>query len=151
MGAHRNAGKHRRTGRLVTACGVVLAAGMQVAPLAAASPVTDWGARARGPAANIETWIGELQSSAAVSNLNAVKTACRQIQNAAEDLRALLPAPSKDLTDEVSAGLSELRTGIRPCLTTGPNPSLHDISTGQKHIENAVEHLQSAKAIVQRG
>jgi hypothetical protein len=151
MGTHKHAGKYRRAGWLVTACGLVLAAGMQVAPSAAASPITDWGARARGPAANIETWISELQSSAAVNNLYAARTACRQLQNASEDLRALLPAPSQDLTDEVSAGLSELRTAVRPCLTSGPNPSLHDISTGQKHIANAIAHLNNAKAIVERG
>jgi hypothetical protein len=124
---------------------------MQVAPSAAASPVSDWGAQAREPAANIETWISELQSSAAASNLNAVKTACRQLHNAAEDLRALLPAPSEELTDEVSAGLSELRMAVRPCLTAGPNPSLHDINTGRKHVENAVAHLNNAQAIVRRG
>ncbi len=140
-----------RAGWLATACGVALAAGMQLAPSAAASPISDWGQQALGPALAIQNGISTLKASADAKNLKGVKAACLQLHNSAQDLRSLLPAPSQALTDEVSAGLSELRMAVRPCLNAGPNPSLGEISTAEKHLDNAVAHMESAKAMVGRG
>ena len=160
MGAQKNAGKYRSAGWLVTVCGVTLAAGMQVAPCAAASPVSDWGLRALEPAKQIQSAIGAMKTSGNASNLEGVQAACRQLQGSAEDLSSILPAPSKALTDEVNAALSELRMAIRPCLDWGPSgrpggrqlvPSQSEISTAEAHLDKAVAHMETAKSMVLSG
>jgi hypothetical protein len=153
-------GARNHAGWLVTVCGVALAAGMQVAPSAAASPITDWGARALEPALEIRNAMVTLETSGNASNVKGVKAACQQIQDSAEDLRALLPAPSEALTNEVSAALSELRMGIRPCLGLGPMerpggrsivPNQNDISTAEMHLDKAAAHMETAKSMVLSG
>jgi hypothetical protein len=153
-------GAHNHAGWLVVACGAVLAAGMQVAPSAAASPITDWGAQALGPATAIKNGIVKLKTSANASNLDGVKTACQQLQGSAEDLRSILPAPSQALTDEVSAALSELRMATRSCSGMGPSdrpggrqivPSQSEISSAETHLDKAVAHMETAKSMVLAG
>ena len=160
MGTQKNAGKYRRAGWLVTVCGVSLAAGMQVAPSAAASPISDWGAQAMGPAKAIRDAITTLKTSGNAGNLTGVKAACQQLQASADDLRAILPAPSQALTDEVIAALSELRMAVRPCLDMGPSdrpggrqvlPSKSEISTAEGHLDKAVVHMETAKSMVLNG
>jgi hypothetical protein len=101
-----------------------------------------------------------LKTSGNASNLSGVKAACQQLQDSAEDLRSLLPAPSEALTNEVSAGLSELRMAIRPCLNLGPSdrpggrsiqPSQHEIETAEMHLDKAQAHLESATSMVASG
>jgi hypothetical protein len=153
-------GARNHAGWLVTVCGIALAAGMQVAPLAAASPMSDWGARALEPAKALRNAMTTLETSGNASNLKGVKAACLQIQASSDDLRALLPAPTEALTAEVSAALSELRTAIRPCLDLGPSgrpggrqiaPSAHDISTAETHLDKATAHMEAAYAMVVGG
>jgi hypothetical protein len=150
-------GARNHAGWLVAVCGVALAAGLQVTPSATASPITDWGMQALGPATEIKAGITTLKTSAGASNLKGVVAACRQLQGSAEDLRALLPAPTQALTDEVSAGLSELRMATRSCSGMGPSdrpggksivPSLSEISTAETHLDKAVAHLETAKSMV---
>jgi hypothetical protein len=153
-------GTRNHAGWLATVCGFALAAGMQVSPSAAASPITDWGAQALGPAAEIRDAIVTMKTSASASNLTGVKAACQQIQGSSEDLRSLLPAPSEALTNEVSAALSELRMATRPCLGLGPSerpggrsvvPSQNEISTAEMHLDKAVVHMETAKSMVTSG
>jgi hypothetical protein len=147
---------------LTLVCAIAVAAGMQLgaAQSAVASPVTDWGSQALEPASSIQDGIIRLRNSAGVMNLKGVKAACQQIQGSAEDLRALLPAPSEALTDTVSAALSELRMGIRPCLKLGPSdrpggrsivPNQNDISTADMHLDKAIGYMESAVSMVQGG
>jgi hypothetical protein len=156
----RNMGVRNHAGWLATVCGVALAAGMQVAPSAAASPITDWGAQALGPATEIKNGIVTLKTSANAVNLDRVKAACLQLQGSAEDLRSILPAPSQALTDEVSAALSELRMATRSCAGLGPSgrpggrsvlPDRNEISSAEMHLDKAVVHMENAKSMVERG
>jgi hypothetical protein len=153
-------GTPKRAGWLVAIWGVTLAAGMQMAPSAAASPITDWGARALEPATEIRDTITAMKTSGDASNLRGVKAACLQLQDSAADLRSLLPAPSEALTNEVSEALSELRMAIRPCLKMGPSdrpggrqitPSDNDISTYEMHLDKAIAHMETAKSMVEQG
>jgi hypothetical protein len=155
-----NMGARNHAGWLATVCGLAFAAGMQVAPSATASPITDWGAQALGPAQEIRDGITTLKTSGNASNLRGVKVACVQLQDSAADLRALLPAPTQALTDEVSAGLSELRMAIRPCLKLGPSdrpggrsvvPSQNEISTAETHMDKAIVHMETARSMVMGG
>jgi hypothetical protein len=118
------------------------------------------GARALGPAQEIQYAIVTMKTSGNASNLRGVKAACQQLQDSAEDLRSTLPAPSEALTDEVSAALSELRMAVRPCLGLGPSdrpggrsvvPSQNEISTAEMHLDKAVAHMETAKSMVGRG
>jgi hypothetical protein len=147
---------------LTLVCAIALAAGIQLggAPSAVASPVSDWGLQAMEPASAIQDAIIRLKASANARNLTGVKGACQDLQGSADDLRALLPAPSQALTDTVSAALSELRMGIRPCLKMGPSdrpggrsivPNQNDVSTAEMHLDKAIGYMQSAVSMVQRG
>ena len=140
--------------------GVAVALGIQLAPSAVASPVSDWGERARGPAQELRNAIATLQTSGNASNIKGVKRACQQVEASSDDLRALLPAPTQALTEEVSAGLSELRIAIRPCLDLGPSdrpggrilaPNQNDISTAEAHLDKAIAHMENAVAMVASG
>jgi hypothetical protein len=153
-------GARNHAGWLALVCGLAFAAGVQVAPSAAASPITDWGAQALGPATAIRDGIVTLKTSANALNLDGVKAACRQLQDSAEDLRSLLPAPSQALTDEVSAALSELRMATRSCSGLGPSdrpggrqvvPDQNEITTAEMHLDKAVVHMETAKAMVVAG
>jgi hypothetical protein len=144
-------GARNHAGWVATVCGVALAAGLQLAPSAAASPTSDWGAQALGPAAEIQNAISALKTSADAKNLKGVKAACRQIQDSTSDLSSMLPAPNEALNDEVRAALSELRLAVRPCLGAGPNPTLNEITSAQMHLDKAIPHMEAARAIVGRG
>jgi hypothetical protein len=153
-------GERNHAGWLAVVSGAAIAAGMQAAPSAAASPITDWGAQARGPALEIQNAIATLKTAGNASNLEGVKAACRQLQDSSEHLGSILPAPSQALTDEVSAALSELRMAIRPCLGLGPSgrpggrsvlPSQSEISTAEMHLGKAVAHMETAKSMVLSG
>ena len=139
-------GPRNHAGWLATVCGVAFAAGMQVAPSAAASPISDWGAQALGPATEIVNGISTLKTSANARNPQGREGACMQLHDLAEDLRSILPAPSQALTDQVSAAMSELRMAVRPCLNAGPNPSQNEISTAEMHLDKAVAHMENAKS-----
>src|ERR1044072_2647666 len=160
MGVQKKSGRCRGAGRLAAACGARLVAGIQVVPLSSASPVSDWGARVLEPAKSIQDAIAAAKTSGEAGNVHGVKAACRQIQDSANDVKAILPAPTADLTDEVTAALSELRMGVRPCLDLGPTdrpggrsvtPDMNAIKTAEAHLEKAVAHMRAAESMILAG
>ncbi len=140
-------GAHGRVGWVVVACGVALA----TAAPAMASPTSDWGSKADGPAGEIQNAMSLLYSEMKADDLNGAKAACRRLQASAQSLQSMLPAPNAILTSEVSMGTSALISASKTCLATGPTPNKGEISTVKRGLDTAMAHLRNAQSIIDAG
>jgi len=145
-----NAGKQRG---MAVVCGVALATGIQLAgpPSAVASPVSDWGSQADGPASEVRSAMTRLYEEMNSFNLNGAKAACRRLQAAAHSLQSMLPSPSPALTGEIAMGVDDLLSGSKSCLAVGSDPNKGQIASVRRVFETATRHLSNAQSIIDAG
>ena len=138
---------------LALSCGIVVAAGMQLAhpASAAASPVTDWGSQAEGPVAEINKAMSRLYAELDPDNVNGGKALCRQLQASGQTLDSMLPSPSPVLTSEVSWGVNALIAGTKRCLSVGTEVNRAEINSVRRLFDIAMLHLNNAEALMHGG
>jgi hypothetical protein len=154
MGGHDSDTKTTGSVRwLAVVCGLAVATGLQLAapPSAVASPVTDWGSQADGPAGEIRNQMERLYSEMGAGNLNGAKAACRRLQSSAQSLRSMLPAPVPMLSAEIGMGANGLISASKDCINTGATPNKGQVATVKRSFDVAMMHLNNAQSIIDAG
>jgi hypothetical protein len=125
------------------------------APRATVSPrvaaMREWKSRASEHFRESAVALQQVSDAADVGNIAALRGACQLLHDTnSVGLQTDLPSPDASLTAEIQRMIDDINVAAHACLRFAGSENPDDVSTYQKYLSRAMDHLNMAKTIMDR-
>jgi len=106
-----------------------------------------WASATQAPLHDLQNAVQALSDAMKAQDMDGVKAACGQLNNAGQRLGATLPSPERALTSEVQAAVDDIGTASNSCSAFGPSGGIGDLDAFTSTLNDAWGHLGKAQQI----
>lgn len=122
---------------------------MPTAPTSRADPIREWEARAGEHFTQSAAALEKVAAASSTEDEAGLRSGCQQLHDTNSiGLQDDLPTPNQKLTNELQRMIDDMNVATHACLRFVLTRSTVDADTYQVYLGRAVEHLHSAKMIL---